>query len=134
MRRGAGNCDPAPEEGPATMALLIACSSRAEQFAAHAREFAPGLDVRVAPDLGAMGDIDTALVWQPPPGLLASLPALQLIVSVGAGVDSLLADPTLPHVPLVRYVDADLTGRMAEYIALQVLTHHRRMTEFRELQ
>jgi len=37
-------------------------------------------------------------------------------------------------VPMVRFVDADLTGRMREYVALHVLYHHRRMSEFRELQ
>ena len=116
------------------MALLIACSSRAEQFATEARALDHELDVRVAPDLGRSDDIDTALVWQPPAGLLRSLPKLKLIVSVGAGVDALLDDPTLPDVPLVRFVDPDLTGRMAEYIALNVLYHHRRMTEFREMQ
>jgi glyoxylate/hydroxypyruvate reductase len=116
------------------MALLIACSSRAEQFAAHARALDATLDVRVAPDVGYAPDIDTALAWQPPPGLLRSLPQLRLIVSVGAGVDALLGDPTLPAVPLVRFVDPDLTARMVEYIVLHVLTHHRRMTEFRELQ
>lgn len=116
------------------MALLIACSSRAEQFAAEVRATDPDLDVRIAPEVGNAGDIDSALVWQPPMGLLRTLPNLQLIVSVGAGVDALLADPTLPDVPLVRFVDADLTGRMAEYVALNVLYHHRRMSEFRELQ
>jgi glyoxylate/hydroxypyruvate reductase len=116
------------------MALLIACSSRADRFAAHARALDATLDVRVAPELGRIEEIDTALVWQPPPGLLRTLPGLRLIVSVGAGVDSLLDDATLPGVPLVRFVDPDLTARMAEYITLNVLTHHRRMTEFRELQ
>jgi glyoxylate/hydroxypyruvate reductase len=116
------------------MALLIACSSRAAQFAAEIRALDPGLALRIAPEVGRAGDIDTALVWQPPQGLLRTLPNLQLIVSVGAGVDSLLQDPTLPDVPLVRFVDADLTGRMAAYIALHVLYHQRRMTEFRELQ
>jgi len=116
------------------MALLIACSSRAEQFAAHVRQVAPDIDVRIAPDLGNVADIDTALCWLPPRGLLATLPNLQLIVSVGAGVDALLDDPTLPSVPLTRFVDPDLTGRMAEYVALQVLYHHRRMTEYRALQ
>ena len=116
------------------MALLIACSSRAEQFAAHVRQVAPDIDVRIAPDLGNVADIDTALCWLPPRGLLATLPNLQLIVSVGAGVDALLDDPTLPSVPLARFVDPDLTGRMAEYVALQVLYHHRRMTEYRALQ
>jgi glyoxylate/hydroxypyruvate reductase len=116
------------------MALLIACSSRAEEFAAFARDLDPHLDVRVAPDLGDVAQIEHALVWQPPRGLLKTLPSLRLIVSVGAGVDALLDDPDLPPVPMVRFVDADLTGRMTEYVALHVLYHHRRMSEFRELQ
>lgn len=116
------------------MALLIACSSRAREFAAFARQLDPALDVRVAPELGRADEIEYALAWQPEPGLLGTLPRLKLIVSVGAGVDHIMADPQLPAVPIVRFVDPDLTGRMAEYIALHVLYHHRRMTEFRELQ
>jgi glyoxylate/hydroxypyruvate reductase A len=116
------------------LALLIACSSRAQEFAEQIRALDPGLDIRIAPELGNAQDIDTALVWQPPKGLLRTLPNLKLIVSVGAGVDSLLGDATLPDVPLVRFVDPDLTGRMAEYIALHVLIHNRRMTEYRRQQ
>jgi glyoxylate/hydroxypyruvate reductase len=116
------------------MALLIAARTRADLFAAAARKLDPALDLRVAPDLGRTEDIDTVLAWQPQPGLLKSLPKLELIISIGAGVDALLADPTLPDLPLVRYVDPDLTGRMVEYVTLHVLYHHRRMTEFGELQ
>jgi len=116
------------------MTLLIACSSRAEQFATEIHALDPDLDIRIAPDTGALEDIRYALVWQPQAGLLAALPNLQLIVSVGAGVDALLDDPTTPVRPLVRFVDADLTARMAEYVVMNVLYHHRRMTEFRELQ
>lgn len=116
------------------MALLIACSSRADQFAALVRSLAPDQDVRVAPDLGRAEDIHYALAWHPEPGVLAQLPNLRLIVSMGAGVDHILKDPGLPDVPMVRFVDPDLTGRMAEYVALHVLYHHRRMSEFRELQ
>ena len=116
------------------MALLIACSSRAHEFAAFVRGFDPALDVRVAPVLGNVAEIEHALVWQPPKGLLATMPNLRLIVSVGAGVDALFADPDLPAVPMVRFVDGDLTGRMTEYVTLHVLYHHRRMSEFRELQ
>jgi len=116
------------------MAFLIASSSRAEEFAAFARDLDPALDVRVAPNLGKAEEIEYALAWQPPNGLLKTLPNLRLIVSVGAGVDALLADPDLPDVPMVRFVDTDLTGRMTEYVALHVLYHHRRMSEFGELQ
>ena len=116
------------------MALLIASSSRADEFAAAARRLVPDLDLRVAPNVGSRDDIHYALVWRPQLGLLKSLPNLQLIVSVGAGVDHLFSDPDLPAVPIVRFVDPDLTGRMVEYVALHVLYHHRRMSEFGELQ
>jgi glyoxylate/hydroxypyruvate reductase A len=116
------------------MTLLIACSSRAEQFATEIHALDPDLDIRIAPDTGPLEDIRYALVWQPRAGLLAALPNLQLIVSVGAGVDALLDDPTTPVRPLVRFVDKDLTARMAEYVVMNALYHHRRMTEFRELQ
>jgi glyoxylate/hydroxypyruvate reductase len=116
------------------MTLLIACSSRSDEFAASARAQDPGLDVRIAPSLGRFEDIRYALAWHPQPGLLKTLPNLRLIISVGAGVDHLFRDAELPNVPIARFVDPDLTGRMVEYVVLNVLYHHRRMSEFRELQ
>jgi glyoxylate/hydroxypyruvate reductase A len=115
------------------MALLIVASQRSGEFAAAAREQGRGFDIRVWPNVGRVEDIRYALAWWPPPGALASLPNLELIVSVGAGVDHLMDDPTLPDVPIVRYVDPDLKARMIEYIALHVLFHQRRMSEFLEL-
>jgi glyoxylate/hydroxypyruvate reductase len=114
--------------------LLIASSSRAHQFAATARAQDPSLDVRVAPALGSTADIGYVLAWQPQPGLLKTLPNLRLIISVGAGVDHLLGDKELPDVPIARFVDPDLTARMVEFVVFNVLHHHRRMSEFRELQ
>jgi glyoxylate/hydroxypyruvate reductase len=82
--------------------------------------------------LAGQDDFDPALVryaavWKPAPGLLASLPNLNVIFNLGAGVDALLADTTLPDVPLVRAVSRDLTQRMTEYVTLHVLLHHRRL-------
>ncbi len=92
------------------------------------------LDVRQWPDCGALDDIRYVLAWQPPPGLLADLPNLELIISSGAGIDHLLSDPDLPQIPLVRFVDPDLTKRMCDYVMLHTLFHHRRMCEFGEAQ
>ncbi len=114
--------------------LIITTTSRGPEFLDGAREAGEGLDIRIWPDAGRIEDIRYALAWLPPPGVLKTLPNLELIVSVGAGVDHLLGDPELPDVPVVRYVDPDLTGRMAEYIGLHVLFHQRRMSEFLELQ
>jgi glyoxylate/hydroxypyruvate reductase len=66
-----------------------------------------------------------AAVWKPKPGALATFPNLAAIFNLGAGVDALMADPSLPNVPLVRVADDDLTGRMTEYVVMHVLMHHR---------
>lgn len=117
------------------MALLIIGNQRIDQFAAEARRQAPALDIRVWPDqAGRIEDIRHALAWGPPPGTLKQFPNLEVIVSVGAGVDHLLKDPELPAAHVVRYVDPDLTGRMVEYVTLQVLYHQRRMAEYQEHQ
>lgn len=72
--------------------------------------------------------ISYAVVWRPRAGDLAKFPNLKAIVSVGAGIDHVLADPELPQgVPIIRTVGLDLTQRMQEYVALHVLRHHRDM-------
>jgi glyoxylate/hydroxypyruvate reductase A len=91
----------------------------------------PDLEIRVWPDIGDADDIELALVWQPPRGLLAGLPRLQAILSLGAGVEHILDDPDLPrHVKLVRLVDPGLTVGMTEFVVMRVLHYHRRMPEY----
>src|SRR5262249_34289096 len=86
----------------------------------------PELEFRVWPDIGDPRDIDAAIVWRPPSGMLAGLPNLKLIAVLGAGVDSLFADPTVPEgVPVVRLVDPYMTVAMSEYVQCQVLRLHR---------
>ncbi|MGE3831094.1 MAG: 2-hydroxyacid dehydrogenase, partial [Parvibaculaceae bacterium] len=87
----------------------------------------PELDIRVWPDkMGKPEDIEYAVAWLPPPNVLRSLPNLKVIFSLGAGVDAILKDPTLPDdVPIGRVNEPDLTMRMTEYVVLHVLMHHR---------
>jgi glyoxylate/hydroxypyruvate reductase A len=109
------------------MALLF-CSnadSAAEWHAALTKSL-PTVDFRVWPEVGDATEIEAALVWRPPAGMLATLPNLKLIVSLGAGVDHLFADPALPaQVPIMRIVDPYMTTAMSEYVQLQVLRLHR---------
>ena len=104
------------------------------QYADVLTELDETLDVRVWPDAGDLSDIKYALAWQQEPGVLATLPNLKIIFSLGAGVEHVLRDPKLPDVPLVRFVDPDLTMRMGEYACLHVLMHQRRMLEYAALQ
>lgn len=87
----------------------------------------PDLEWRTWPEIGDPDAIDTALVWLPPPGLLAGLANLKAIFSLAAGVDAMLLDPTLPDLPLVRMVDSSLTTTMSEFILMNALKYHRLM-------
>jgi len=75
-----------------------------------------------------------AAVWKPRPGELAAFPNLRVIFNLGAGVDALMADTSLPDVPLVRVAVTDLTARMTEYVVLHVLMHHRQELYLRDSQ
>ena len=75
-----------------------------------------------------------AVVWKPETGMLASLPNLEVIFSLGAGVDHIFSDKKLPDLPIVRFVDPDLTGRMVEWVILQVLMHVRLQRPYDALQ
>ena len=66
-------------------------------------------------------EVDVAIVYYPPTGRLARFRHLQAILSLSAGVETLLADPQLPNVPLVRLMNADLQALMREYVVYQVL-------------
>jgi glyoxylate/hydroxypyruvate reductase A len=99
-------------------------------WAERLRTLAPQRDVRVWPQLGDPAEISYACAWQTPRGLLAGLPHLEAIFSLGAGVDHVLSDPQLPDAPVVRIVDPDLTMRMTEYVVLHVLMHHRRQRRY----
>jgi glyoxylate/hydroxypyruvate reductase len=79
-------------------------------------------------------EVHYAAVWKPVPGELAGFPNLRVIFNLGAGVDALMADKTLPDVPLVRVAVDDLTARMTEYVVLHVLMHHRQELYLRQSQ
>ncbi len=72
------------------------------------------------------GAVQAAVVANPEPGSLQGLPALRLIQSLWAGVDRLLADPTLPAgVPIARMVDPAMNDAMAQTALWAVLSLHR---------
>src|SRR6201995_2343150 len=97
-----------------------------ERWKARFDEVCRGRRVLPLPDAKLTpAEVHYAAVWKPAPGELAGFPNLRVIFNLGAGVDALMADNTLPDVPLVRVAVDDLTGRMTEYVVLHVLMHHR---------
>ncbi len=77
-------------------------------------------------------DVEYIFVWKPTPDAFDGLSRLKAVLSLGAGVDALLRHPRLPkNVPIVRFMDEDLTQRMSDYIVSQVTLHHRLGTRFK---
>lgn len=117
------------------MSLLLVIRGAGDNWAPEPwrRRFASRLadrDVILWPDRPARAeDVRYAAVWKPPQGLLGEFPKLEVIFNLGAGVDALMQDTTLPAAPLVRVVTDDLTKRMTEYVVMHVLMHHRRQRE-----
>lgn len=69
---------------------------------------------------------DVAVVANPPPGALARVQGLRLIQSLWAGVDRLVADPTVPaDIPLARMVDPCMTAAMVQSSLWAVTALHR---------
>ena len=97
-------------------------------LAAPFAEACPGIDLRTGAELGRLDEIDVAVCWFAPPGLLARLPNLQLVQSLAAGIDHLVADPALPrHLPLCRVVDSTMAAGMNAYVSWAVVQQQRGM-------
>ncbi len=95
----------------------------------------PELEFRAHPDPGDPAEVDYALVYWAPHGLIASLPNVKAVLSIAAGCDHVLADPDLPPgLPIVRMVDDYLAAMMAEYAVYGVLHFHRNMHFYRQEQ
>ena len=110
------------------MALLISVSEFWEDekvWCQWVQSELPEIDVRVYPDVGNENEIEYAVVWKHPHGILKRYPNLKAILSLGAGVDHILSDPDLPKgLPIVRLVDEKLTHEMCFHALHWVLHFH----------
>lgn len=91
----------------------------------------PGHRVVLRSDEYDPAEVDYIFIWKPTLDAFEGLTKLQAVLSLGAGVDALLRHPRLPDRPIVRFMDADLTQRMSDYVLANVLMHQRLFTRFK---
>ena len=92
----------------------------------------PGRKVVTRADSYNPAEIEYIFIWKPKPDAFDGLVNLKAVLSLGAGVDALLRHPNLPrNVPVVRFMDEDLTQRMSDYVLAEVTRHHRLDTRFK---
>lgn len=94
----------------------------------------PSIEIQVYPEIENPESIEVALLWNHPDGVLVNFPNLKLISSMGAGVDHILKDKSIPlELPITRIVDEKLTWSMTNYVLMGVLNYHRRYSHFQDL-
>lgn len=103
------------------------------------REAEPRLDIRgwhprEPGDAAWLAEAEGLFVWKLPEGLAARMPRLAWVQNSGAGVDHLVADPSIPPgVPITR-ADGQFGLWMARYVAFHLLAGAQRPEECREAQ
>jgi glyoxylate/hydroxypyruvate reductase A len=111
--------------------LFVSAVENAADWIGPLTDAFPGEELRVWPAVGDPAEVRVAFVAKPPPGVLATLSNLELIVSMWVGVDGILADPTLPRrVPLTRMIDPVMTALMTESVCHHVLYLHRQIPAY----
>ena len=113
------------------MALLLHLTGIDEKgWAEGFRKALPSYRVLTREDDYDPAEIEYVFGWKPAPDLFAGMTNLKAVLSLGAGVDSLLSHPALPDVPVVRFVDEELTHCMSDYVISQVTMHQRLFTRY----
>lgn len=101
-------------------------------FAEHCPELAFYTWPEVNP--AELASVRYLIAWQIPVDLIRHLPRLEVVFSVGAGVDQIQAGELPDHVQLVRMVEPGIISGMVEYATWAALTLHRNIPTYLQQQ
>lgn len=89
------------------------------------------LEIEVWPDVNNKEKVQFAVSWNQPEHVLDQYPNLKAVSSLGAGVDHLLKDSSLPEdVKICRVVSDSLIQQMKEYVLGSVISIQRNFTRY----
>jgi len=102
--------------------LLVSKNRNLKPYKEALLELDPNLDIEVWPGISKPEKVQFAVAWRHPANLFEKFPNLKVISSLGAGVDHLLSDDTIPEsIQFTRIVAPSLSGQMADYVLTAVL-------------
>jgi glyoxylate/hydroxypyruvate reductase A len=119
------------------MSLLLVAPNRDKQpFKTALLAIDSNLDVEIWPDVQEKNRVQFAVAWNQPKHLFEQYPNLKAISSLGAGVNHILNDKTIPeHLPVCRIICDSLLTQMKEYVLSAVLNYqHNIITYFQQKQ
>lgn len=108
------------------MALLYhGAAERGEIWRRIFAKRAPDIDFRIWPEVGEPDEIRYLAAWAAPAEVVHSLRNLEVLFSVGAGVDQLALDKLPAGLRIVRMVEPGIITGMAEFVTMAVFALHR---------
>ncbi|MEJ8797789.1 glyoxylate/hydroxypyruvate reductase A [Trinickia caryophylli] len=110
--------------------LYKADPARGETWARLFAERAPQLPFRVWPDVGDPAEVRYLAAWQPPEDPARTLPNLEIVFSVGAGVDQFDLGGIPARIPVVRMMEPGIVEGMVEYVCQAVLSLQRDLFDY----
>jgi glyoxylate/hydroxypyruvate reductase A len=99
--------------------------ARGQAWSAVFKAEVPEIAFRCWPDLGDPSEVRALVAWTLTDELIALLPNLEILFSIGAGIDQLDVGKLPPHLRIVRMIEPGITRTMADYVAMAVLALHR---------
>ena len=114
--------------------LYKSSAERGRVWKALFEEQAPDVAFQTWPDLGDPADVRYLAVWEPSAELLGQLPNLEVLFSVGAGIDQFDLSQIPDHVAVVRMIEPGLTEGMAHYVVMAALALHRNLIDYVDAQ
>lgn len=107
---------------------IIAPDRNTDQLQQYLQKALPAVPVYHSLPKSKPTEVQMAILWKQPEGILANFPNLKAVHSLGAGVDHLISDPSIPdHLPIARIVDEQLTTGMRRYVLMAMLNFHKNL-------
>tara|TARA_R100001369_G_scaffold954_3_gene3128 strand:- start:87365 stop:88285 length:921 start_codon:yes stop_codon:yes gene_type:complete len=112
------------------MSILLICTGRDPKVWVNAiKQQQPNVKLYVYPEAHDPLEITYAVTWKHPKGVFNKYPNLEVIASIGAGVDHITSDPQIPKSTLVtRVIDDQLTKDMSNFVLALVLDKMRNIS------
>ncbi|KQN72358.1 hypothetical protein ASE94_07530 [Devosia sp. Leaf64] len=115
--------------------IFIAARSNPEHMAELFRSELPAHEVFTQQPQPGDAPVPYIVVGRPTPGVIAAVPGLELVLSLNAGIEHLLASGEVPdHLPIVRLVDDGLADGMSDWVLAHALAWHRNLATYADLQ
>lgn len=109
--------------------LIISPNRDPEAWIQALKEYEPELEVETYPNVKDPEAVEFVLSWKHPHGVFQEFPNLKVISSMGAGIDHIISDPSIPkHIKITRVIDEKLTKDMSVFVLSLVLEKIRNLS------